>query len=71
MTAPPWERALRIVPTPEDVLAPPPAAQILNPLPEVQVVYGNGHRMRVPIEDGMVISLDCINGNPTMSVRLS
>lgn len=73
MTEPPWRRALRIVPTAEDVLADPPPdpVQVLPAVPEIHLIYGNGHRMRVPIEDGMVVSLSCIDGQPRIGVNLA
>lgn len=69
-TPPPW---LRVVPTGEDVLAEPPAdpVPIYRPTPEVQVVYADGHRVRVPIENGMVLAMACVDGQPTVTVQLN
>lgn len=67
-TGPPsW---LRVVRSPEDVLADHPAdpVHLLPAKPRVTVQYESGERLTVPIENGMVIQLTCVDGAPRVSV---
>ena len=70
LTVPPW---LRVVRSPEDVLADPPAdpVHVLPATPKVQVAYPNGERLTVPITDGMVIQLSCVDGEPRIGFNLA